>query len=550
MNSTQDFDDVPTWLRSVHGIILSLLLVASIAGNSFVLALVACNKRLQYRSVLISIGLVIADLLIATAWSAQGIANITAGSCPFGDAGCSTLGALTTLGSSARWCIIALVTLERFCRILCPLCHHWGKWSKALLIILSILCWIVPIATMIPWLAGVGRYRFRLEYSSCTIFCDDDRGCYQFYIVLYGFYVSIGGILPMVLYFMLCMIGHRNAYKMKHITLGTFSRRVPAPAASAAAIEEGRTTAAAVATVEEGNTTTAAAERGGHDTQESDDATSRPECSATKDNTTHNSPTTSTSSKPDTPSPSSPPFSSPSSPSSSSSSSGSPIEKKILATFFMIFINVFVTQLPIYITSILRSSQEIYEDIPLVLHFIFIDIYLLGSVLDPVLIMRNRDFWDVIKNGLRKRQAQNSQRNSVTHTLLEFAKISSLFDMQQQGGATIGTGNMSRANMRRNSCPSTTQNMVFVQKISKANSFDGCVSFAKEGSEGPRAVATGGHVATIRFDREGIQVHGGGGGGGGGVQKEKEQLNKQKTARDGCNNSSKPVGTLACVDER
>ena len=57
-------------------------------------------------------------------------------------------------------------------------------------------------------------------------------------------------------------------------------------------------------------------------------------------------------------------------------------------------------------------------------------------------------------------------------------------------------------------------------------------------------MATGGRVATIRFDREGLQVH-----GGGGLEKEKEQLKNQKAARDN-SSSNKIVGTLACVDER
>lgn len=223
----------------------------------------------------------------------------------------------------------------------------------------------------------------------------------------------------MVLYFMLCIIGHRKAYKMKHITLGTYKASPP--------VEE----RAEISTDSM------------HDNQDLD-STESPE------NNTRRRGLDST---------------------SSNSSWGGALEKKILITFFMIFVNVFVTQLPIYITSALRSSEEIYTKIPLVVHFIFVHIYLLGSVLDPLLIMRNKDFRDVIMRRWRRRQAQRSQQSSVTNTLLEFAKMSSMLEVQPMG----------RNNTRRNSCPSTNH-MVFVQsKLIKAASLDGgCTSIDEE----------------------------------------------------------------------
>lgn len=216
----------------------------------------------------------------------------------------------------------------------------------------------------------------------------------------------------MILYFLLCIIGHRKAYKMKHITLGTFK---------ASSVEEG-------------------------------EGTQRNEQNQESPNTSNS-------------------YSKPRLDSRSSSSSwGGPLEKKILITFFMIFVNIFVTQLPIYTTSALRSSEEIYTKIPLVVHFIFVHIYLLGPVLDPLLIMRNKDFRDVILRRWKRRQAQRSQRSSVTNTLFEIAKISSLLDMQHTHMAS------SRRNIRRNSCPSTTQNMLF-----EAGSLDGgCVPLEEE----------------------------------------------------------------------
>lgn len=412
----QDFANVAVWLRSYHGICLVILLSATVLGNSSLLVLVLSNKTLQYRSVLVSLSLVVADLLMTVTWSTQGLANIIAGSCPFGEVGCSVLGTLTNIGIYARWCIIALITLERFCKILSPFYHT--RCSKHLLITLSILCWAIPIATaVIPPLAGAGVHTFRLEYSMCIVTCDPNSGpaCFKFYIVLYGFFITIGGILPMILYFMLCIVGHRKAYSMKHITLGTFR---------AAPTEDGGENAAVSPQLQ---------------SSEQD----------LKSNGMHDNAI---------------PYSKPHSDSTSSGSSwGGALEKKILITFFMVFVNVFVTQLPIYTTSALRSSEEIYSRIPIAVHFVFVHIYLLGSVLDPLLIMRNRDFRAVITRRWRRRQAQRLQRNStsMTHsTLFDFAKISSLLTVQPVDRT------------RCNSCPGAYLNTLPVRKLAKAISLD------------------------------------------------------------------------------
>lgn len=419
LNCTEN-ENISLWLRIFHGTVLSLLLVASITGNSLVLLLVAFNKTLQYRSVVSSLGLVVADFLITVAWSIQSLANIATNDCPLNQAGCSILGAVTNIAIYARWCTVALITLERFCSIICP--FWYMKWSKPLLIVLSIFSWVISIATIIPWLAGLGVYQFRLRYSSCTVSCDLNMACFRFYITLYGTFVCIGGLLPMLLYFSMCVIGQRKAYKMTHIALGTTSTQ----------------------NVKESQNL--------HDS--GDNLCGK---SNSKDGTNGTISST-TKYRPDSIS------------SGTSRGSGGGLEKKIATTFFMIFMNVFLTQLPIYATSALRSSEDIYSQIPLFAHFIFIEIYLLGSVLDPLLIMRNRDFKDAIKTFLRKRSRPN-----VAHTLLDLVNLGSLLE--------VAPATTSRAKMRRNSFPVIVlrkTDTTAVEIITKARSYDGCISLDRE----------------------------------------------------------------------
>ena len=117
-------------------------------------------------------------------------------------------------------------------------------------------------------------------------------------------------------------------------------------------------------------------------------------------------------------------------------------------------------------------------------------------MLDPLLIMRNKDFRDVILRRWKRRQAQRLQQSSastVNSTLLEFAKVSSLLDVRF-------TGN--RVGARRNSCPSTMQT-TFVRKITKARSIGGSLDEEEEG-EVNITPKTSGHtqIRTIEAIRE------------------------------------------------
>ena len=412
-NDTEHFRDVETWLLVVHGTCLSVLLSLSMAGNSLALGLVLCNKVLQYRSVLVSLGLVVADMLLALSWTTQSLGVIIAGQCPFGVTGCSILGNLTNISIYARWCIIAVITVERFWCILWP--FSYAKWSKLVLIILSVLSWVVASSTVVPWLAGLGSYQFRRVYSACIIACKpDDIACFRFYIIIYGAFLAIGGVLPMVLYLLLCIIGQRKAYKMRHITLGTVNKP-PLPNDQ----ESGNATSA-ITTQQDGNSQTLPT-----DIPSLDDFRSR------QDST------------------------------SSSGSRGRQVERKILITFFMIFVNVLITQLPIYITSALRSMEEVFQTIPLMVHFMIVHIYLLGPVLDPLFIMRNKDFRDVIMKPYRRR----TRRTNLKNTLVEFAKMSAFMEISP-----------TRKNGRRNSCPAAARSVVAnaPSPIIKARSYSGC----------------------------------------------------------------------------
>ena len=83
----------------------------------------------------------------------------------------------------------------------------------------------------------------------------------------------------------------------------------------------------------------------------------------------------------------------------------SPQAKKALVSCFTVFLIILFTNIPVYITSALRSQAEIYNEIPIWVHFVVIYIFLAGPILDPIIVMRNRDFWEVIYRIQRRRKA-------------------------------------------------------------------------------------------------------------------------------------------------
>lgn len=67
-------------------------------------------------------------------------------------------------------------------------------------------------------------------------------------------------------------------------------------------------------------------------------------------------------------------------------------KKKAITTCLLVFITNVITNIPLYVTSSLRNQEHIYRHIPIWLHFVIMYIFLMGPVLDPVVVMRTRDF--------------------------------------------------------------------------------------------------------------------------------------------------------------
>lgn len=73
-------------------------------------------------------------------------------------------------------------------------------------------------------------------------------------------------------------------------------------------------------------------------------------------------------------------------------------ERRALVTFALIFITFFVTSAPLFFFQILRSLfTDAWCKIPISVHFIVIQVFLCSTLLDPILVMRDRDFRKCLK---------------------------------------------------------------------------------------------------------------------------------------------------------
>ena len=191
--------EVELWLRVFHGTVGSMLLLCSIVGSCTVLSLITCNKKLRHPTIVASLGLVVADLVISVAWIFQVLVLAAVGDWPFGDSSCAAFGVVLIWMLYTRWSEVAVVTIDRFLIVIFPF-FTYKRCSKPLMVVMTLLAWIVPAALILPPIHGFGRYTFRHQISACTVDCAGDTTCSAFYTSIFGLYLLIGGVLPAVLY--------------------------------------------------------------------------------------------------------------------------------------------------------------------------------------------------------------------------------------------------------------------------------------------------------------------------------------------------------------
>ncbi len=314
------FDCVGYNLRVFHAVIMSIIFLVVALENATLLALVGSNKKLHTTTILSNMGLVVADLLVTAVWVFMSISSTAAEKWPFGTTACSIFAFLYTTALYVRWCEVFVLTVDRTMHIIFP--FFYSRHSQKVITMLTITGWVFSAVINLPTQV-LGFSDFYLTLTACSVQCGDDPGCRTGVILTFGFFITIGGLIPTILYFVIFFYGLNKKREMdKMLQMGSISGKNMAEYKQ------------------------------------------------------------------------------------SYWKHLFPQANKALVNCFTVFVVTLITNIPLYITSSLRGQPEIYNKIPFLIHFIVMYIFLMGPLLDPIIVMRNKDIWEVIYKIRRKRRAK------------------------------------------------------------------------------------------------------------------------------------------------
>ena len=224
VNSTEDptleppYSDAPTWMRALHASVAMLLMAVTLVGNVLVAVAVAKYKELHYRSIIASMGTVAVNLMCAIVIHPQILTGSITGEWPLGDESCTAVGYISVSFLYVRWLNSCLIAVDRFLYITVP--FFYQRNSKWILVCFTGVVWTIPFLSDLPSLWAFGEFRYRSTLTFCSIECGDDRACVNWYIALFGFYLIVGIVTPTLLYLYLYCLGLKKKREMRR-ELGT-----------------------------------------------------------------------------------------------------------------------------------------------------------------------------------------------------------------------------------------------------------------------------------------------------------------------------------------
>ena len=88
-------------------------------------------------------------------------------------------------------------------------------------------------------------------------------------------------------------------------------------------------------------------------------------------------------------------------------------ETRATATFSLLLTNLVVTQIMVFALAVMRR-REFYTDIPIWVHLIAVNLFLLAPVLEPLIIVKNQDFKRVLTKMFRRRNSFSLSHSMTT----------------------------------------------------------------------------------------------------------------------------------------
>lgn len=217
----------PSPAKVLHTVVLGVIMTASLLANGMVLLLVSRYKRLRCRSVMVSLSVVAVDILMTFTYTLPVLITAALQRWAFQSGGCIVFGATAFQFLMTRWLIMAVLCVDRFNTVRFPFSYE--KYSKPIMIVLTVLAWLIPVLFSIPTLSksGFGPVKLRENLPTCLITCDSSkggRGCQVFYLLYFTLVFLLGSAVPISLYSWLYYRARRLRPTM--LVLGQVTTRV------------------------------------------------------------------------------------------------------------------------------------------------------------------------------------------------------------------------------------------------------------------------------------------------------------------------------------
>lgn len=193
---------------AVHASVLAVIMVSSLLANGLVILLVVKNKSLRTKSVILSLSVVAADMLLSLSYTLPSLVTTIAREWVFTSAGCSAFAFLAHQFLITRWLIMGMLCLDRFFTVRFP--FHYRVYNKKVLVVLTLLSWMLPFLMALPVLFGFSQAFLRPNLPTCLPNCKTLQ-CKLYYVCCLSFAFFIGCILPTILYSWMYLKGREQS---------------------------------------------------------------------------------------------------------------------------------------------------------------------------------------------------------------------------------------------------------------------------------------------------------------------------------------------------
>ncbi|XP_060592276.1 histamine H2 receptor-like [Ruditapes philippinarum] len=217
--STTEAPQEPTykvWQQIVISVLLGVLIIGTIIGNSLVCIAVGLVKRLQSPSNLLIVSLALSDLLVALlVMPFSAINEVLGGRWPFSETVCDLWTSLDVIMCTASILNLCMISVDRYFVITRPFQYAIKRTPKRMAIMIAAV-WSLAVIISVPPLFG---WKTELGPGECHI--SQEIG-YQIYATFGAFYVPL--IVMIVIYFRIWLVSSRIMKKEQTSKLGSIDK--------------------------------------------------------------------------------------------------------------------------------------------------------------------------------------------------------------------------------------------------------------------------------------------------------------------------------------